>query len=60
MHKQRTLPLSSEAALATLWERLPESGRKKAIALYARLIARSAQMPTLSSNRRASDEDASR
>ena len=58
--KQRKLPLRSGAALAEIWERLPESVRKEAIALYARLVARSAQMPPPSSNRRSTREDASR
>jgi len=45
MATQRTLGLilSLEQALEDLWERLPASGQREVIVLYAQLIARAAR-----------------
>ena len=40
MPRQRWLPLSSLEILEELWDRFPDSSRRQAIELYARLIAR--------------------
>jgi len=46
MATQRTLPLilSREQPLQDLWERLPPSGRREVILVYAPLIARAARV----------------
>ncbi|MBI2322137.1 MAG: hypothetical protein HYU88_08640 [Chloroflexi bacterium] len=45
MATQRTLPLilSLEPPLEDLWDRLPASGRREVIVVYAPLIARAAR-----------------
>ena len=45
MSKQRTLDLRGEA-LNSLWNLLPEEARKDAITIWARLIAKAAQLPS--------------
>ena len=40
MNKQRTLPLTDQAALESLWEHFPEPNRDELVKLYAQLIAR--------------------
>jgi len=40
MHKQRTLPLTDQAAIEGLWERFPEPNRDELVKLYAQMIAR--------------------
>jgi hypothetical protein len=45
MPRQRWLLLSGIEVLEELWEQFPESSRRQAIELYARLIARAAGLP---------------
>ena len=49
MATQRTLRLipSLEQPLEDLWERLPASGQREVIVLYAQLIARAARVVAL-------------
>jgi len=43
MHRQIGLPLTRDAVLKTLWDKLPRLSRKQIIDLYARMIAYTAQ-----------------
>ena len=55
MPKQRVLDLRGEGILA-LWKQLPERCRKDAIEVWARLIARAAQVSTQSKKRKGAEK----
>lgn len=56
MPKQRVLDLRGEGLLA-LWQQLPERCRRDVIEVWARLIARAAQMPTQSKKKERADSE---
>ena len=63
MNKQRTLPLTNEATIESLWERFPQPNRDELVKLYAQLIARAAvgvsnSLITLTTKEESVDESA--